>query len=64
MMRRKVRYGRHQCRGCGAWVTNNALGRSRHSCEAYREKLRKEQAERERKRITVRYPLPISGDEP
>jgi hypothetical protein len=41
-MARVIRYGRTRCRGCGAMVTNNALGRSRHSCEAYKEKLRKQ----------------------
>lgn len=39
---KRSHYGRRRCNGCGAMVTTNALGRAAHSCEAYREKLRKQ----------------------
>ena len=41
-MRKRPRYGKTRCRGCGAMVTNNALGRSRHNCDREIERRRKE----------------------
>jgi len=35
--KRKIRYGKSQCRTCGRWITRNALGRAAHAkaCKGY-----------------------------